>query len=78
MTKSYNPLTVEGRMAILRRDKIYPELFCYNYQTEIIDFFPNNEVFPPRGLIYLFDNQLGGFSIDGIKNSLEQIILERR
>jgi hypothetical protein len=52
-------------------DRLYVEVFCQEYRTQVIDIFPNTENCPPRGLMYIFDNQLGGFSITGIKNSLE-------
>lgn len=76
MNPKYNPLTVEGKEAILRQDKIYLEIFCCNSKTHLVDFFPNNEEFPPQGLTYVFDNGLGGFGIEGIKNSLEEKITE--
>jgi len=55
----------------LLQDQLYVEAFCQKYDTQMIDVFPNNEDFPPQGLMYVFNNQLGGFSIEGIKNSLE-------
>lgn len=55
----------------LNLDRVYVELFCQKYQAQVIDVLPNTEDFPPRGLMYIFDNQPGGFSIQGVKNSLE-------
>ncbi len=78
MSSKYNPLTVEGREAIFRQDKIYLEIFCYSRKTHLVDFFPNNEEFPPQGLTYVFSDGLGGFSIEGIKNILEERISEER
>ncbi len=64
------------KMAIIRQDYFYVEEFCHRYKTRVVSIFPNNEDFPPKGLIYVFDNQLGGFSIDGVKNSLWEDSLE--
>ena len=58
----------------LRKDGLYVEAFCQKYKAQLIDVFPNTEDFPPRGLMYEFDNQLGGYSITGIKRSLDQTI----
>ena len=58
-------------LTIVEIDHYYVEAFCHKYGTKIVDILPNTEDFPPRGLMYVFDNQLGGFSIEGIKNSLE-------
>ncbi len=57
-------------------DRLYLEAYCQKYKTEVIDVSPNTEDFPPQGLMYVFDNQLGGFSREGIKNSLEEKISE--
>ena len=65
-------------IAIFEQDRLYVEGFCQRYKTRVVDIFPNTEDFPPRGLMYVFDNQLGGFSIEGIKNSLEDKISEER
>lgn len=59
-------------------DAWYLEIFCQKYRAQVIDISPNTEECPTRGLIYVFDNQLGGFSIKGIKNSLEEKVLEQR
>ncbi|MDO8510756.1 MAG: hypothetical protein Q7S55_01175 [Nanoarchaeota archaeon] len=61
----------------LDTDSLYLEAFCHKYQSQVIDIFPNTEDFPPQGLTYVFDNQLGGFSIEGIKNSLESSLEEK-
>lgn len=55
-------------------DRLYVEVFCQQYRAQVVEIFPNTEEYPPRGLMYVFDNQLGGFSINGIKNSLEDKI----
>ena len=55
-------------------DRLYVEAFCQKYDTDVVNVFPNNEDHPPQGLMYVFDNQLGGFSIAGIKASLEETI----
>ncbi|MEK6809193.1 MAG: hypothetical protein AABY40_00810 [Nanoarchaeota archaeon] len=57
-------------------DGLYLELFCQRYKASLIDIVPDDEVYPPSGLIYVFDNQLGGFNIKGIKDSLDGIISE--
>ena len=68
-----NPL---DELAIIGQDCLYVEAFCQKYGAKVAGIFPNNEDFPPQGLIYVFDNQLGGFSIEGIKNSLEEESLD--
>jgi len=60
----------------LLNDGLYVEAFCQRYKAGLVDVVPNDEVYPPHGLIYVFDNQLGGFSIEGIKSSLDGIISE--
>ena len=65
-------------IAICEQDRLYVEAFCQKYKTQVVDIFPNTEEFPPQGLMYMFDNQLGGFSIEGIKKSLEDKIAEER
>ncbi len=57
-------------------DRLYIEVYCQKYKTGVIDVFPNMEDFPPQGLMYVFDNELGGFSREGIENSLEDKISE--
>lgn len=61
-------------IAILEQDRLYVETFCQKYKTQVVGISLNTEDFPPQGLMYVFDNQLGGFSIEGIKNSLEDKI----
>ena len=60
----------------LGQDRVYLRAFCEKYNVRVIDVVPNTEDFPPRGLLYIFDNQLGGFTIEGIKNSLEEKVSE--
>ena len=57
-------------------DQLYIEAFCQRYKASVVDIFPNTEDFPVQGLMYVFDNQLGGFSLQGIKNSLEDKIVK--
>lgn len=56
----------------LDQDKLNLQAFCEKYNARVVDIVPNTENFPARGLLYVFDNQLGGFSIEGIINSLEE------
>ena len=65
-------------MSTMERDRAYVELFCQIYNARIVDIFPNVEHYPPRGLMYVFDDDLGGYSIEGIKNSLEDKVSEQR
>jgi len=58
-------------MIIMGNDQFYLEAFCLKYKAQVVDVFPNTEDYPPQGLMYVFNNQQGGFSIEGIKNSLE-------
>ncbi len=60
----------------LKQDRFYLQVFCRKYNVTVVDVVPNTEDFPPRGLLYIFDNQLGGFTIEGIKNSLEEKVSE--
>ena len=64
-------------MSYLLRDGLYVGVFCQRYKAKLIDVFPNTEDSPPQGLIYEFDNQLGGFSIEGIKNSLKSSLEDK-
>lgn len=59
-------------MKYLDQDKLYLQAFCGKYDARVVSIVSNTEDSPPRGLIYVFDNQLGGFSIEGIINSLEE------
>ncbi len=63
-------------IAFIKQDCLYVGAFCQKYGARVVGIFPNNEDFPPQGLMYVFDNQLGGFSIEGIKNSLEEESLD--
>lgn len=56
----------------LNKDGFFLQAFCEKYDARVVDIVPNTENFPARGLLYVFDNQLGGFSIEGIKNSLTE------
>ncbi len=62
--------------AIIGQDCLYVEAFCQKYRAKVVSIFPNNEDFPPQGLMYVFNNLLGGFSIEGIKNSLKEESLD--
>lgn len=63
-------------MITVEEDHYYVEAFCQKYNVQVVDIFPNTEKSPALGLMYVFDNQLGGFSIEGIKNSLEDKVSE--
>lgn len=56
----------------MSKDKLFVEVFCQKYKSIVVDVFPNTEVFPSRGLTYVFDNQLGRYNIERIKNILEE------
>ena len=58
-------------------DQLYIEVFCQKYGAVVVEVVPNTEERPPQGLIYVFDNQEGGFSIRAIKSSLDEKIRER-
>ena len=74
--KIYNPLTEEGKIAIICRDKVYLETFCQKYGLELVNFSSDSEEFPSRGLMYVFSNLGGGnlscYTLRGIKNGLGQ------
>ena len=59
-------------------DGAYLGVFCQKYEAVLVDVIPNTEKFPPKGLLYEFDNQLGRFSIQGIKNSLKENSLDEK
>lgn len=44
--------------------------FCAKYSAKLVKILPNDENFPPSGEIYVFDDNLGGYSIEGIRRSL--------
>lgn len=56
---------------ILQQDRLYLSAFCRKYNVELVTFLPNSEDFPPQGLLYFFSDDLGGYSIKGIKESLK-------
>lgn len=56
----------------LNHDRLYLQAFCNKYNARLVDVIPNTEEFSVCGLLYVFNNQLGSFSIEGIKSSLEE------
>ena len=58
----------------LLNDKFYLEAFCAVYRKRLQDiaFTREREPSPPEELMYMFDDGLGGYTIDGIINSLEE------
>ncbi|MDP3698460.1 MAG: hypothetical protein Q8R47_02640 [Nanoarchaeota archaeon] len=78
-TEIYEPsLKYNEFVSLVLEDKLYVNPFCKKYKARVISISLNTEDFPPQGLLYVFNNQLGGFSIEGIKNSLEDKISEER
>jgi hypothetical protein len=55
----------------LGRDKILLEMFCAKYRTNLTDIGINLEDVDSTGLMYYFDDGLGGYSFIGIKESLK-------
>tara|TARA_Y100000034_G_C6593361_1_gene257840 strand:- start:269 stop:505 length:237 start_codon:yes stop_codon:yes gene_type:complete len=55
----------------LAEDKIYVDAFCQNENIKMIDYDVSFENYPAIELIYFFTDNLGGYNIKGIKNSLE-------
>ena len=55
---------------VLSGELAYLDFFCNKYGLELIDIQPNTESSPPQGLMYYFNNDLGGYSMEGIKKSL--------
>ena len=53
-----------------REDCFILNVFCAAYGVNLVQVLPNNETFPPKGNIYVFDNNLGGYSMEGIIKSL--------
>lgn len=56
---------------ILQQDQLYLGVFCRKYNVELVTFSLNVEDFPPQGLMYFFSDNLGGYSIKGIKESIK-------
>ncbi|MBI2581515.1 hypothetical protein HYV87_00100 [Candidatus Woesearchaeota archaeon] len=67
-----NYISGMGFINCLLEDKVFVEVFCHQYNTSVVEIIPNTEESPPRGLMYIFDGQNGGFNIKGIKNSLDK------
>ncbi|GEM_PF-6562066 len=51
-------------------DKLLVEAYCQKYKTKVMNVFPNTEEFPVKGLMYVFGDNCGGYTIEGIKKSL--------
>lgn len=68
LTKNLTPEQKEQ----LEEDAPYIIKFEGEYGAVIVDIQENNEHHPPKGLMYYFDDNLGGYSIEGIKESLEE------
>lgn len=62
----------------LRRDKLYIELFCEQTGFSLQDITPDWEDFPPPGLMYFCSDNLGGYSLNGIKATLSEKQLDRK
>ena len=60
----------------LNQDRFHLQAFCEKYGAQVVNIIPNTEDSPSHGLLYIFDNQSGGFSIEGIKSSLEEKVSE--
>ena len=58
----------------LLNDKFYLEAFCAGYHKHLQDiaFTRERAPSPPEELMYVFNDGLGGYTIDGIINSLEE------
>ena len=54
----------------LLRDKFVVDLFCAQEKVELQEVIPNLEEFPINGLMYFFNNNLGGYSLEGLLGSL--------
>ena len=64
-------LTPEQRRQ-LKEDRLYLEQFTAQCNVSLLGITENDECFPLEGLSYRFDDNLGGYSIGGIKGSLEE------
>ena len=47
------------------------DVFCNEYNANLTNILVNDEDFPPSGLMYYFDNQIGGYTREGLNNSLD-------
>lgn len=54
----------------LKRDKPFLELFSLKYKAALTNIGLAEESFPKVELLYLFDDGLGGYTIEGIRRSL--------
>ncbi len=58
----------------LKADSPYVEAFCRSQGVSLWRVDENTEDFPPQGLMYYFTDDLGGYTINAIKGSLEEIL----
>ncbi len=68
--ESFFLCTPEEIKQVLQHDEPYLAAFCQKYKVVLVDFFPNPEENSLQGLMYVFTDDLGGYSIEGIKASL--------
>ena len=48
------------------------EAFCSKYDIQLIDIDTDREEFPPTGLMYFFSDNTGGYTRQGLENSLRE------
>lgn len=64
-------------LSYLIKDKPLIEAFCQRYQRSLMEIGLNyEEGIIPSGLIYFFDDNLGGYSRTGLERSLLEISSE--
>ena len=54
----------------LERDLPLLESFCQDNDIEMVSYDVSFENYPSVELVYFFTDELGGYSIEGVKNSM--------
>ena len=67
----YRKLTPK-QLTYLREDLPYLTWFMETQKVSLVDIQINDEQFPPYSLMYYFDDNLGGYTLKGIKNTLNE------
>jgi hypothetical protein len=71
ISKKIINLLITDQLAQVALDFCYLEQFVDKYHVELIAIHKNNEGPNKSELMYFFDDNLGGYNIKGIKNSLD-------
>ncbi|HLC52152.1 MAG TPA: hypothetical protein VJI98_02815 [Candidatus Nanoarchaeia archaeon] len=61
---------------VFKDDQSALEAFCKKFGVDLIGVAVDDEVVPPNGLIYMFTDDLGGYSREGLNSSLGVLTLK--